>query len=84
MAQTLGLNMDQFNQCISNEKYLVNIQRSAAGAKRMGLYGTPAFLVGTLTDDGDFLRVKKVLVGAETFETLKPVLDELLGSTQPK
>jgi protein-disulfide isomerase len=84
LAQTLGLNMNDFDQCISSEKYLVNIQRSAAGAKRMGLYGTPAFLIGSLSEDGDFMRVKKVLVGAETYESIKSVLDELLNPPQTK
>ena len=78
LTQTLGVDMGEFNQCVSSEKYLQNIQRSAAGAKRMGLYGTPAFLIGTLSDDGDFLRVNRVLVGAETYESIKSVLDELL------
>ena len=72
--------MGEFNQCLSSEKYLPNIQRSAAGAKRMGLYGTPAFLIGRLGEDGDFLRVNRVLVGAETYESIKSVLDELLAS----
>jgi len=62
----------------------VNIQRSAAGAKRMGLYGTPAFLIGTVSDDGDFVRVKKVLVGAERYEDIKKVLDELLANPAGK
>jgi len=80
LAPTVGLNMDQFNECLTAEKYLVNIQRSAAGAKRMGLYGTPAFLIGSITEEGDFIRVKKVLIGAQSFETLKEVLDELLSA----
>lgn len=80
LASTLGLDAAKLNQCLSTEKYLVNIQRSAAGAKRMGLYGTPAFLIGTVSDDGDFVRVKKVLVGAERYEDFKKVLDELLAN----
>jgi protein-disulfide isomerase len=84
LSQTLGLEMSEFNHCLSIEKYRANIQRSVSGAKRMGLYGTPALLIGTLSDDGDFVWVKKVLVGAETFESLKSVLDDLLGSVGRK
>jgi protein-disulfide isomerase len=79
LASTLGLDMDQFNECLSSQKYIINIQRSADSARRMGLYGTPAFLIGSLTQDGDFVRVKKVLVGAESYENLKAVLDEMLS-----
>lgn len=84
LASTLGLDAPKLNQCLSTEKYLVNIQRSAAGAKRMGLYGTPAFLIGAVSDDGDFVRVKKVLVGAERYEDIKKVLDELLANPAGK
>jgi protein-disulfide isomerase len=80
-AQTLGLNAQEFNGCLSSEKYLVNIQRSVAGAKRMGLYGTPAFLIGTISEDGDFVWVKKVQVGAQTYQILKGILDQLLAAT---
>jgi predicted DsbA family dithiol-disulfide isomerase len=75
----LELDAGRFNECVSSEKYLENIQRSAAGARRMGLFGTPAFLIGTITEDGDFVRVKKVLVGAETYDAIKSVLDDLLA-----
>lgn len=82
LAQTLGLDQQQFNQCLARGQYLANIQRSAAGAQRMGLYGTPAFLIGTVSDDGDFVRVKQVLVGAETYDRIKSVLDDLLSTAR--
>jgi protein-disulfide isomerase len=84
LTQTLGLDMREFNQSISSEKYLENIRRSVSGAKRMGLYGTPAFLIGNLSDDGDFVRVNRVLVGGATYDSIKSVLDESLGSVARK
>jgi protein-disulfide isomerase len=79
LAQTIGLDVEQFGKCFSTWKYVENIQRSAEGAKRMGIFGTPAFLIGPVTKDGDFVWVKKVLVGAQTYDTFKAVLDELLA-----
>ena len=79
LAQTLGLDVEQFGKCFSTWKYVENIQRSADGARRMGIFGTPAFLIGTVTKDGDFVWIKKVLVGAQSYETLKVILDELLA-----
>jgi len=80
LAQALGLNTEVFNECLSGGKYLVNIENSVAGAKRMGIYGTPAFLIGAMSEDGDFVKVKRVLVGAESYESIKTILDELLAS----
>ena len=84
LAQAIGLDSEKFNECLSTEKYLVNIERSVAGAKRMDLFGTPAFLIGSLSEDGGFVTVKKVLVGAESYDSLKGVLDPLLGTASEK
>jgi protein-disulfide isomerase len=78
LGQTLGLDLARFNECLASEKYAENIERSVAGARRMGIMGTPAFIIGILTEDGNFIRVTKLLVGAQTYDDLKSVLDELL------
>lgn len=82
LARILGLDMETFGTCLSTQKYLENIQRSADGARRMDVFGTPAFLIGTVTKDGDFVWVKKVLVGVQTYDTLKTLLDQLLRSVE--
>lgn len=82
-AQALGLDQAQFSKCISSGIYSGSIRLSAAGAKALGIYGTPAFVLGTLSEDGDILRVTKVLVGGESDSELRPALDELLGG-EPK
>jgi len=79
-GQALGLDMQKLNECLSSGKYEENIQRSASSAARLGIVGTPAFLLGTVSEDGDFLRATNVLVGAESYTTLKSILDNLLGS----
>src|SRR5262249_52875505 len=63
LGHSLGLDVEKFSECLAGEDYSENIQRSVAGARRMGVFGTPAFLIGTITEDGDFIRVTKVLVG---------------------
>jgi protein-disulfide isomerase len=82
-AQALGLDVVALKDCLDSGQFTDAILRSVAGAKRMGLQGTPAFIVGTLTEDGGFMRAAKVLVGAESYESLKAALDELMAA-QPK
>ena len=77
-GQALGLDLEKLNQCLVSGKYTENIERSASGAARLGIHGTPAFVIGTLSDDGDFLRSTNILVGGENYNTLKSVLDNLL------
>jgi len=83
-AQALGLDAQKLNECFSSDRYEQNIQRSASSAAHWGIVGTPAFLLGTLSNDSDFLRATNVLVGAESYTSLKSILDNLLGaSTKP-
>jgi protein-disulfide isomerase len=81
-AQELRLDIKKFNECLTNRLYSGSIRLSVAGAKALGVYGTPAFVLGTLSEDGDVLRVSKVLVGGESDAALRPALDELLAAQQ--
>jgi protein-disulfide isomerase len=79
----LGLDWERFNACITSDHYLEAIQRSALGASRMRINGTPAFLIGTLSEDGTVLRAVKVFLGAESFQAFRTVLDGLLNPAGP-
>jgi protein-disulfide isomerase len=83
-AQALALDAEKFGACLASGRYSDNIRLSVAGARRAGIYGTPAFLIGTVSEDGDFLRATNVLVGGESFETLKSGLDEILAVPSKK
>ena len=53
------------------------------GASRMRINGTPAFLIGTLNEDGTVLKAAKVFLGAESFQAFRSVLDDLLKPAGP-
>jgi protein-disulfide isomerase len=77
-GQALGLDLEKLRDCLASGKYEENVLKSTASAARLGIVGTPAFLLGTLSEDGDFLVATNVLVGAESFSSLKSILDHLL------
>jgi protein-disulfide isomerase len=77
-ARSLGLEEGPFNACISSDSYIDAINRSAMSAARLRIQGTPAFIIGTLSEDGNILSATKVTMGAESFEAFRKVLDELL------
>jgi predicted DsbA family dithiol-disulfide isomerase len=78
----LGLEESRFQACLTSNRYIEAIQRSADGAARMRLNGTPAFLIGTLSEDGSLLKATKVFLGAESFQAFRDVLDALLKPVQ--
>lgn len=81
-TQELGLDATRFQACLTSNRYVEAIQRSADGAARMRLNGTPAFLIGTLSEDGSLLQATKVFLGAESFQAFRDALDGLLKPIQ--
>lgn len=77
-TKEVGLDEPAFQACISSDRHLEAIQRSAGLASNMRINGTPAFLIGVLSDDGSVIRASKIFLGAESFEAFRSVLDELL------
>ena len=80
-SEIFGLDRAVLGTCLKNEKYSVMIQRSAAGATRMGIQGTPAFIIGRLTDNGDIVHVSDLLLGVEKLDAFESVLEPLLSDS---
>lgn len=79
----LGLEESRFQACLTSNRYIEAIQRSADSAQRMRLNGTPAFLIGTLSEDGSLLQATKVFLGAESYQAFRDALDGLLKPAVP-
>jgi protein-disulfide isomerase len=78
-AQTLGLDTAKFSECLSSEKYTVDIQKSALEAQKMGIDGTPTFFLGVVEPSGD-VTIEKRLQGTAPFDVFKTEIDALLAS----
>ncbi len=61
-AQNIGLNEDEFNQCMSDGKYQQLIKSSETDARNLGLTGTPGFFV--IGPDNQITRIS----GAQPYE----------------
>jgi protein-disulfide isomerase len=81
-AAAIGLNASKFNECLSSERYTDDIRRSTSEAQKMGINGTPTFLLGVVEANGDVTRIK-TFVGAPPYENFKSEIDGLLASEKP-
>jgi protein-disulfide isomerase len=63
-AQELGLNMTRFKAALDSGKFKKQVQDDAALAAKVGATGTPTFFVNG-----------KSLVGAQPFDSFKPLID---------
>src|SRR5574341_69213 len=67
-AQELGLDMNQFNECLSSHKYAQTIQADSDFAVRTGGNSTPTFFINGLA-----------VIGAKPLEVFKQVIDKELA-----
>lgn len=79
-AQALGLDTKKFDQCLMSGKYDEEINNDIDAAQRIGIMGTPAFLIGVVAPNGSKINVRQIMMGAETYDNFKKTLDELLSA----
>jgi protein-disulfide isomerase len=83
-ADATGLGMDtaMFNACLAgNDRDRIN--RDQAEAKRVGVTGTPGFLVGPI-QAGGLVHVTRRLVGALPVSVFRSALDDALAATKQR
>jgi protein-disulfide isomerase len=76
MMKTLGLNLSQYDVCLSGDVKSI-IQRDKASGKDLTIAGTPSFFIGVVQANGR-LKVTKRLSGALPAGQFKEVVDGLL------
>ena len=72
-AQALGLNMEQFNTCLTDERYKAKIEADSDFAINLGIRSTPTFFINGLA-----------IVGAQPLEVFKQVIDKELAGEIPQ
>jgi protein-disulfide isomerase len=82
-ATTIGLDMNAYSSCMEQKKYAEQVQKDIAEGRRMGVSGTPSFVLG-LTDpeDPDKVRVLKFVRGAQPYSAFSQAIDELLADDE--
>ncbi|OGV93958.1 hypothetical protein A3B57_00905 [Microgenomates group bacterium RIFCSPLOWO2_01_FULL_47_10] len=76
IATDLGLNINSFTTCLSNQSLEDEIKKDIADGSAAGASGTPTFLIGKSTSDGKIEG--DLLVGAQSFAAFQAIIDPLL------
>jgi protein-disulfide isomerase len=77
-AEALGLLTQTFRSCLDSGKYTGKINASLQDGGKVGVTGTPAFLLGYTQADGMEVRAVTFLSGAQPFSRFKEQIDKLL------
>lgn len=83
LASNLGLDMAEFQQCLDGDKFMERIKSDIAEGQRLGISGTPSFVVG-LTDpqDSGTVHLTKFIRGAQGQPAFSSAIEELLKSAE--
>lgn len=77
IAKNLGLNVDQFQQCLDSGKFKDEVTKDIADGSAVGVSGTPSWVVGASSKDGQIEG--QLVVGAQPFSAFKTIIDEKLN-----
>jgi protein-disulfide isomerase len=67
-----------FQQCLASGRHAAAIRKDMEDAEKLGITGTPSFLIGFVQPNGS-VKVSKKLVGAKPFAEFKSALDTILA-----
>jgi len=81
-AEALGLDVAGFEQCLATGKFADAIRRDMGEARKVGVTGTPAFMLARVEPNGAKVRTVAVLRGAKPFADFKAEIDRLLAEPE--
>ena len=79
-AEALGLDVQAFKTCLDSGKFAKKVEASVQDGQKVGVTGTPAFLLGYTQPGGSEVKAVKFLVGALPVNTFKEHIDKLLDA----
>lgn len=80
LAQTAGLDPGAFRTCLESGRHGKAVRDSVARIQKLGINGTPAFLIGRTPASGGTMKVTKFVEGAQPFSAFQKALDEVLAA----
>lgn len=75
IAQDVGLDMDEFNSCIQDDAQEQEVENDVEAARTTGVTGTPGFIIGRSTPDGNING--QLVIGAQPYTAFEAVFSTL-------
>ena len=78
-AADVGLDAGAFDECMGSDRHLAQIRADQEEAQRLGISGTPSFVLGRADpDDPSKVRLTRYIRGAQQFAAFSGAIDALL------
>lgn len=82
LAQELKLDQAKFSACLNNPRHERQVLRDIEEATRLGITGTPSFLVGKI--QGDTLTMMSLARGVVNMAAFAKEIDSLTSAAKPE
>jgi protein-disulfide isomerase len=79
-AKELGLDVAAFEACLASGKHGPAIRQNIRLANTLGIFGTPAYVLGHRVPGGDKVQVLEIVKGVPPYEELEKKLNALLAA----
>ncbi|MBI4445590.1 MAG: thioredoxin domain-containing protein [Acidobacteria bacterium] len=76
VAEDLGLELEKFDECLSDPETTGQIDRNLEETKRLGINGTPGFVIGTADATGQ-LTIQRFVRGAQPFNVFEQAISDV-------
>jgi len=82
LAHELKLDQEKFSACLNDPRQQREILRDIEEARRLGITGTPSFLIGKI--QGETLTMISLAKGAASFAAFAKEINHLKSATRPE
>lgn len=82
-AKSLDIDQTKFQSCVNDGRMTARIQQDLAEARRLGLTGTPTFLIGAVQPDGG-VRITRRITGVQPLQIFQAAIEGLLPTASDK
>jgi predicted DsbA family dithiol-disulfide isomerase len=79
LGQSAGLDVNAFRTCLESGKHAQEVKDSVARIQKMGISGTPQFLIGRTPSGSAPMKVSKVIEGAQPYEAFQKAIDQVMA-----
>lgn len=79
-ASELGLELEPFVECLDSGRYAAAIREDIEVARKLGVKGTPAYVLGRRVPETDEVEVLEVIGGLPPYEYVEEKINGLLAS----
>lgn len=77
LANQVGADSAKFKECFDNNKFAEEVKKDRDDGGKIGVDGTPGFVIGTFDQDGNVDGV--LLTGAQPYDTFKVFIEQQLN-----